>query len=86
MTLHPSATGSPPTQPPDRGGNGSGFEGRLRKLAINVARIDKRVQAMQKEMATKNDVTGLKVWVLGGVLGAIVVSIPIAITFAKAFL
>ena len=40
---------------------------------------------MQENMAKKNDVTGLKVWILGGVLSAIVIAAIIAATVVKAF-
>ena len=63
----------------DKGtGNGGGFDERLRTLEILVARIDERVVAIQKDITEnipkKNDVTGLKVWILGGVLSGIVIA------------
>ena len=67
------------------GGNGNGSEARLRALEIHVARIDERVSAIQENMATKNDMTGLKVWILGGVLAATLIAASIAATIVKAF-
>ena len=40
---------------------------------------------MQKNMAVKNDVTGLKVWILGGVLSAVGIGAGAATIIVKAF-
>ena len=50
-----------------------------------MARLDERVIWMQEHMAKKNDVTGLKVWILGGVLSGIIIAAVIAATVVKAF-
>ena len=54
-----------------------------------MARIDERVTAMRSEMsenmATKNDITNLKVWILAGVLGGIGTAAFIATVVVKAF-
>ena len=67
------------------GGNGNGFETRLRALEVQVVRIDERVANMQENMAKKNDVTGLKVWILGGVLSAVGVAAAISAAVVKVF-
>ena len=61
------------------------MDARLRSLEVQVARIDERVLAMQENMAKKNDVTNLKVWILGGVLGAIATGAVVATLVVKAF-
>ena len=50
-----------------------------------MARLDERVASMQANMATKNDITGLKVWILAGVLSGIIIAAVIAATVVKAF-
>ena len=77
---------SPPASDLGAGGNGSGFDARLRLLETQVARIDERVSGIQEHMATKNDITGLKVWILGGVLSAIVIAAGIAAAVVRMFL
>ena len=76
---------SPPTADPGGGGGGNGVDGRLRALEIQIARIDERVASMQENMAKKNDVTALKVWILGGVLSAIAVAAAVSAAVVKAF-
>ena len=63
---------------PGSNGGGDGFDSRLRALEIQVARIDERIGGMEKAMATK-------VWVLGGVIGASVLAVGIAIALIKLF-
>lgn len=85
-TLRPHPAASPPaSSTPAGGGNGTDFETRLRALEIHVARIDERVAAIQENMASKNDIASLRVWILGGVLSAIVIAAGIAATIVKAF-
>ena len=81
--LQPSS--SPPSRASNGGGSGNNFDARLRALEVQVARVDERVAAMQENMAKKNDVTSLKVWILGGVLSAIIVAAVIAAAVVKAF-
>ena len=93
MSVHQlgDVSGEPPVPPEatarygSGGNNGGGIDARLRELEIQVARIDERGAAMQENMAKKNDVTGLKVWILGGVLSAIIIAAIIAATVVKAF-
>ena len=73
---HPSSP--PPTPAPSSNGNGNGFDGRLRALEIQVARVDERIVAMEKAMATK-------AWVLGGVVLAAVIGVGLALTLIKLF-
>ena len=83
----PKVSRLPTSKQSSSGGNG--VDGRLRDLEVLVARIDERVAALQKDvaenMAKKNDVTGLKVWILGGVLSGIIIAAVIAATVVKAF-
>ena len=72
-----------------KNGNGHDHEARMRVLEVQLARIDERMVAikdnMDKSMATKTDISNLKVWILGGVLGGIAVAAAIAATVVKAF-
>lgn len=79
------ASSPPPSRASNGGGNGNGFDARLRALEIQMGRIDERITAMQENMAKKNDVTNLKVWMLGGVLSGIILGVVIATTVVKAF-
>ena len=84
--IHPFQTSSPPpSRASNGGGNGNNFDTRLRALEIQVARIDERVAAMQENMAKKNDVTSLKVWILGGLLSGVFLGAATGATIAKAF-
>ena len=56
-------------------GNGSGYGERL-------ARIEARLDSIEKHGATKEDITKVKLWFLGGVLLAIGIAIPAAIGVA----
>ena len=77
--VHPNPT------PSSRSGGGGGDDSRLRALEEGMVRLDERVLAIKEHMAEKNDITTLKVWILGGVLGAIAVGAGIAATVVKAF-
>ena len=76
---------SPPTSHSGFGGNGNDFDTRLRNLEIQAARIDERVASMQENMARKNDITALKVWILGGVLSGIAGAATVSALVVKAF-
>ncbi|MDE0238920.1 MAG: hypothetical protein OXQ84_01800 [bacterium] len=76
----------PPVAQPGANGGGDDFDTRLRALEIQMGRMDERVAGMQENMATKNDITNLKVWILGGVLSGIILAALIAVTVVKAFL
>ena len=69
------------------GGNGGGgeFDNRLRSLEQNHTGLKKDIAWIKKTMATKNDISNLKIWILGGVLGAIVIAAGIAAAVVKAF-
>ena len=54
-------------------------EQRLGTVEKNIAVLDERTQYL----ATKDDVSQLKVWVLGGVLGGMAAGIPITISALK---
>ena len=56
------------------GGNGHDLHGRVSALEAHL-----------QHLATKNDITNLKVWILGGVLGGIAIASGIAATVVKAF-
>ncbi len=67
------------------GGNGHDVESRLRNLEIQVTRIDERLRGIQENMAKKDDISKLKIWILGGVLGAILAGASIAAAVVKVF-
>ncbi len=71
-----------------RGGNGGGdgFNRRLSEIEEKMARMETDISWIKTTTATKNDITNLKVWILGGVLGGIGVAVGIALTGVKAFL
>lgn len=48
-------------------------------------RVEELLDAIKEHMATKNDVTSLKVWILGGVLATIGIAAGVAATVVKAF-
>ena len=66
------------TPQPGGTGDGNGFDGRLRNLEIQVARVDERIAAMDRAMASK-------AWVLGGVVLATVIGVGVALTLIKLF-
>lgn len=68
--LHPRAETS------NGGGHGGGHGGngeiraRLRALEIQTGRIEERMKSMATRMATQDDISKLKIWILGGLLSA----------------
>ena len=76
ITKFPSS-GPPPGN--SGGGNGNDFDSRLRSVEIDLATIKERTA----NMATKNDVTMLKVWILGGLLGGIPVAVTVGMIAVK---
>ena len=88
MTEHPdNVTDFPATRSFRRNGNGGGdFDARLRSLETTVARLDERMESVQQHGATKNDISTLKIWILGGVLSALVAGFVLAGTAIRAFL
>ena len=68
---------APPESTYAGGGSGGGdnYAERLASLEANM-----------KHLATQNDVTKVKVWVLSGVLGGMVIAASIATFIAKIFL
>ncbi len=68
------------------GGNGGDYDDRLRKVEIDLARLFERVESMSENMARKKDISDLKVWVLGGTLVAVALSVPIALGAVRLFL
>ena len=72
--------GHPPTPPPSRPvppGGRDGSSGFGERLA--------RIEAKMEHVATKEDIQRLRVWVLGGVLGALSVAIMGTIGVASLF-
>ncbi len=67
------------------GGAGNGFDGTLRRVEIDMATVKTEVKNIDKNMATKKDISDLKVWILVGVLGAIPVGVGIATLVIRAF-
>ena len=50
---------------------------------MDLARIDERVKSIRENMAVKDDITSLKVWILGGALSAMLVAAGIALAVAR---
>lgn len=77
----------PTRSPPSRGGSdGGGFDDeRLRAVEVGLAKLETKVDGLDQKVATKTDISNLKVWVLGGVLGAIGIAATIATIIVKAF-
>ena len=63
------------------GGGGGVLDTRLRNVEVGMARVEERLE----HVALENDVTRLKVWVLGGVLSGMVVAALISLTVVKFF-
>ena len=61
---------------PGSGGNGGGSDVRER-----LAKLEERTE----HSATKEDIQKLKVWILGGVIGGLVATVPIALLTIKLF-
>ena len=78
-------TVEPDQAPSGTNSGGSGVKARLRMLEIQVARVEVRVDNIEKNMATKTDISNLKVWILGGVLSGIVIAATISAVVVKAF-
>lgn len=60
------------------GGGDDGVEKRLRELENKVVRLEEKVDNINNNMATKTDIEKIKVWVLSGILSAVVLSATIA--------
>lgn len=75
----------PPDRPPPTAesshGGGSGTPPGER-LARVEARLDSLHTLISEHMATKNDISKVKIWFLGGVLAAIGLAIPAAVGVA----
>ncbi len=67
------------------GNNGSDLDARLRENEIKLTRIEERVDGIKENMATKNDITNLKGWILGGVISTALVAMGFAAIVMKAF-
>ncbi len=70
-------------------GPGGPVDDRLRRVELQVTAMGRDLQhvgeRMTTEMATKKDISDLKVWILGGVLSAIIVGAGMAAVVVKAF-
>ena len=80
----PIARGQP-LGAPSNDGNGGGTDNRLRDVEIRLARAEEKIDSIKENMATKTDISNLKVWILGGILSAIGVAAAIATIIVKAF-
>jgi len=69
----------------NNGGSGGDSDSRLRKLEVDVGKIQERIKGMQENMATKKDISDVKIWILGGVISVIVFSTKIPEIVAKIF-
>lgn len=52
-------------------GSGGGIDDRLRALEIQMARIEVQVANLANNVATQNDLSKLKNWILTGLVGAL---------------
>ena len=75
----------PPAAEKSHGGNGSGrgSEDRLRNVEIQLAEIRTKFDTKLDHLATKNELTTLKVWVLSGVLGGMAIAAGIAVAIIR---
>ena len=64
-------------------GGGRGSEDRLRNAEIQLAKIETKFDTELGHLATKNDLTTVKVWVLSGLLGGMGIAAGIAIAIAR---
>lgn len=64
-------------------GDGRGSEDRLRNAEIQLAKIETKLDTELGHLATKNDLTAVKVWVLSGVLGGMAIAAGIAVAVAR---
>ena len=65
-------------------GGGRGSEDRLRNAEIQLAEIKTKLDTQLAHLATKNELTAVKVWVLSGVLGGMAIAAGIAAGIAVA--
>ena len=64
-------------------GGGRGSEDRLRNAEIQLAKMETKLDTELGHLATKNDLTAVKVWVLSGVLGGMAIAAGIAVAVAR---
>ena len=86
--LRPVEQEDPPATERSHGGNGHngggrGSEDRLRNVEIQLAEIRTKLDTQLDHLATKNELTTLKVWVLGGVLGGMAIAASIAVAIIR---
>ena len=89
--LRPVEQEDPPATERSHGGNGHngggrGSEDRLRNVEIQLAEIRTKLDTQLNHLATKNELTTLKVWVLSGVLGGMAIAAGIAAGIAVAII
>ena len=56
---------------------------RLRNAEIQLAKMETKLDTELGHLATKNDLTAVKVWVLSGVLGGMAIAAGIAVAVAR---
>ena len=56
------------------------------QLEVMIARIDERVNHIQNHFATKEDLLGVKLWVVGGVIGGIVTAAGLVLLVLRLFI
>lgn len=70
---------APPTpKPAGGGGGGDGSDRRLAAIESRLTALETAFDRELKHLATKEDIQKIKVWVLGGALGASGITITLA--------
>ena len=65
------------------GHNGGRFEDRLRNVEIQLAKMETKLDTELGHLATKNDLTAVKVWGLSGVFGGMAIAAGVAMAIAR---
>ena len=63
--------------------DGTDIRRRLRQLEIGMATLIERVRNIEKNMATKSDLLNIRIWVLAGALGSILLALLVIIGFLR---
>ena len=87
-TLHAVEEDDPPVTERRHGGNGHDNGGgrlddRLRNVEIQLAEMRTKLDTELGHLATKDELTKVKVWVLSGVLGGMAIAAGMALAAAR---